>query len=148
MGPFVVRSWAAVLTILNFYPSGTILRVTKQGLPHPKVFGMFWSVGMPEGQVADYRKVLPGGAGFHVKDFQTHYEVHIDRVHPDINVIEHLRHDAPSAFVASSTALGALVGTALGRSGGAALAGAAVGGLVGLLLLPDAAKTPVAPAAH
>lgn len=89
---------------------------------------------MPEGQDADYRLVLLGGAGFHVRDFTTHYDAHIDQVHPDVNPVEHLRRDAPRAFIASGVALGALVGRGVGTSKEATLAGAAIGGLFAALL--------------
>jgi hypothetical protein len=125
-----MTSWRDVLSILRGEPTGTILRVPKLHLPHPSTFRMSESIGLPEGQRADYRKILRNGRGFHVKDFGTHYEAHIDAVHPDIDLLAHLRTDAPGAYVTGGVALGALLGAAFGKSKESALFGAIVGGMV------------------
>ena len=130
-----ISSWGDVIIILSRQPTGCIVRVPKGPLPHPRVFGMESSLGFPAGQTADYRKRLEGGTGFHVRDFGTHYEAHIDAVHPSVDFLEHLRKDAPGTFVSGGAALGALLGTALGRSQNAALVGAAIGAVVGALAL-------------
>jgi len=92
------------------------------------------SVGLPEGQDSDYRLVLADGAGLHVKDFGTHYETHIDEVHPDVDIVEHLRRDAPGVFVASGAALGAVIGGGVGSSKNSTFVGAAIGGLFATML--------------
>jgi hypothetical protein len=127
-------TWPDVLANLRPHALGTVLRFPKGRLPHPRTFGMTESVGLPEGQAADFRKVLSGGQGLHVKDFETHYEAHLDAVHPSINLHEHLRIDAPGTYVAGGVALGALIGSAMGKSKESALVGAAVGGVVAALL--------------
>jgi len=127
-------TWGGVVQVLQQYAPRTVCRVEKGVLPHPCAAGMKASIGMPEGQTADYRLVLLGGAGFHVKDFGSHYEAHIDEVHPDVNAIEHLRRDAPGVFIASGAALGAVIGRSVGTSKEATLAGAALGGLFAALL--------------
>lgn len=134
MNGYRQATWGSVIQLLAHHSPRTVCRVEKGALPHPLAAGMKRSIGMPEGQAADYRLVLLGGAGFHVKDFTTHYEAHIDEVHPDVNAIEHLRRDAPGTFIASGVALGAIVGRGVGTSKEAALAGAALGGLFAALL--------------
>jgi len=128
-----LHSWQDVVRALSHRPAGTILRVRKGILTHPRRAGMMASVGLPEGQSADWRKRLPGGRGLHVKVFGDHYEAHIDRVHPDVNPVEHLRQDAPGVFVGSGVALGAAVGAAMGRSGASTAVGAALGGVLAAL---------------
>jgi hypothetical protein len=128
-------TWNGVVRVLQNYTPRTICRVEKGLLPHPRAVGMKLSIGMPEGQSADYRLLLPRNEGLHVKDFGTHYEAHIDEVHPDVNAIEHLRRDAPGAFIASGVALGAMIGKRVGTTKDAALAGAALGGLFAALLV-------------
>lgn len=135
-----VSAWADVIMFLAKNPVGSVLRLPKGILPHPKTFGMTTSVGLPEGQRADYRKQLARGAGFHVKDFGTHYEAHLDRVHPDVNLVEHLRVDAPGTFVAGGAALGALAGLALGGSKDDVLVGAALGGLLSAIAIENQAQ--------
>ena len=125
-----VSSWNGVIRVLSRYEPRTILRVEKGVLGHPKTAGMTTSIGLPEGQLADYRLVLSSGAGLHVKDFGSHYEAHIDEVHPDVDAMEHLRRDAPGVYIAGGAALGAAVGRTLGTSKNATLVGALFGGLI------------------
>jgi hypothetical protein len=132
--------WPDVVLFLARNPAGSVLRLLKGVLPHPKTFGMTTSIGLPEGQRADYRKRLASGAGFHVKDFGAHYEAHLDRVHPDLNLVEHLRVDAPGTFIAGGAALGALAGLALGGSKDNVLVGAALGGLLSAIALENQAQ--------
>jgi len=103
-------------------------------LPHPQVVGMTLSIGLPEGQVADYRYAFSDGSGVHVKDFGGHYQVHLDEVHPGVDPIEHLRRDAPEALIGGSVALGAIIGGIFGKSWQSALTGAAIAGLAGVIL--------------
>jgi hypothetical protein len=138
-----------VVMFLAKNPAGSVLRLPKGILPHPRAFGMTTSVGLPEGQRADYRKQLASGAGFHVKDFGAHYEAHLDRVHPDVNLVEHLRVDAPGTFVAGGAALGALAGLALGGSKDDVLVGAVLGGFLSAIALENQAQpTPRSPYAR
>lgn len=128
------RTWREVIATLSAESKGAVARIPKGLLPHPRTAGMKESIGLPVGQTADFRLMLASGAGFHVQDHGTHYEAHIDEVHPDVNPFEHLRKDAPGTFIAGSAALGAMVGSAIGRKGEAAWVGAALGALGGLLL--------------
>lgn len=128
-----IRTWVDAARVLASQQQGAVLRVRKGTLPHPEVAGMRESIGLPEGQHADFRKLLRGGRGFHVKDFGRYYEAHVDEVHPDVSALEHLRQDAPDVYVSGSIALGAVVGTAIGKTPRAALVGAAIGGLLALL---------------
>lgn len=130
-------TWANVVQTLEAHPPLTIMQVGKRGTPHPRTFLMTPSIGLPVGQSADYRRVLPCGRGFHVRDFGTHYEAHIDEVHPAVDLLEHLRRDSPGTFVAGGAGVGAALGALLGRSKEATLAGA----LLGALLASVAANT-------
>ena len=123
-------TWATVVQVLEAHPPLSILQVSKHGTPHPRTFQMSPSLGLPVGQTADYRRVLPCGRGFHVRDFGTHYEAHIDEVHPAVDLIEHLRRDSPGTFVAGGAGVGAALGALLGRSKEATLAGALLGALI------------------
>lgn len=129
-----VSTWTGLVCVLRGYQPRTIFRCEKGVLPHPLAAGMSRSVGLPEGQDSDYRLVLADGAGLHVKDFGTHYETHIDEVHPDVDIVEHLRRDAPGVFVASGAALGAVIGGGVGSSKNSTFVGAAIGGLFATML--------------
>ncbi len=133
MNTIALRTWQDVVLALSHRPAGTILRLRKGLLVHPRRAGMKPSVGLPEGQSADWRRRLAGGRGLHVKVFRDHYEAHIDRVHPDVNPVEHLRQDAPGVFVGGGVALGAALGAAVGRWGSSTAVGAALGGVLAAL---------------
>ncbi len=129
-----VTTWNGVVRVLKQYSPRTVVEIPKGGLPHPRAAGLSRSIGLPEGQSSDYRALLRGGAGLHVKDFGTHYEAHIDEVHPDVDAIEHLRVDAPGVFVAGGVALGAVVARSLGASRDATVVGGVLGGLLAALV--------------
>lgn len=132
-------TWDEVVDQLADRPWRTRVRLEKNALPHPLAVGLQRSTGMPEGQIADYRWLLKNGVGLHVKDFGTHYEAHLDEVHPAVDAVEHLRQDAPEVYVGGAVVLGALVGGLVGRGGKGALVGAAFMGL-GALFLAALAK--------
>ena len=111
----IARNWDDVVSILQDEPAGSVIRLRKGLLPHPRTHGLARSAGLPLGQVADYRLELIDGSGLHVRDFGRHYEAHIDQAHPGGVEAEHPRRDAPAAFVAGGVALGATIGGALGN---------------------------------
>lgn len=129
-------SWEQVLDLLQQESPGTILRLPKHWVPHPEDAGAIRSLGLPFGQSADFRWRLGDCTGLHVRDFQGFYEAHLDEVHPACGFVEHLRQDAPHAYVAGMAALGALSGLLLGRSKESTLVGAGLGALIGALTAP------------
>jgi hypothetical protein len=96
------------------------------------------SIGLPEGQSASYRKVLRDGADLTVMDFGGHYEIRIDAVVASPA-------DETASIIAGGTALGALVGSAFGRSKDAVLAAAAVGGVLAALFADPAVPAAISP---
>lgn len=127
--------WSDVILALWPPDATQRMRIPKNQISHPLATkGMKPGIGLPEGQSNDYRlQLVPSNAGLHVKEFKNHYEAHIDKVHPAVNFVEHIRQDAPGMFVGTTAAMGALVGVAAGRSADAALVGALIGGLFGAL---------------
>lgn len=123
-------TWRRIGLQLARHPPGTVWRIEKHLVPHPEDDGLQPSIGLPIGQSADFRLRLPNCLGLHVHDFGRHYQAHVDRVHPDCGVVEHLRRDAPEAYLTAGVALGALLGALLGKKSDAVLAGAALGGLL------------------
>lgn len=129
-------SWSDVVVQLWPPDASRRLRIPRGLIPHPlTVRNMRPSVGLPEGQLRDFRAVLePTSAGLHVKEFANHYEAHVDAVHPAHGVAEHVRVDAPGALIGGSAALGAIIGASIGASGPASAVGALVGGLLGVFV--------------
>jgi len=123
--------WLQVFAQVEQHPPRTPVRIEKAGLPHPRDAGARVSVGIPRGQIADFR--FPPDhrcRGLHVQDFGDHWQVHVDEVHPACDVLDHLRVDAPGGWVSGGAVVGGIVGLLLGRSKGAMLAGAGIGALL------------------
>jgi hypothetical protein len=133
----IPRTWAQVAAQLKDRPRGTLLRVEKHMVQHPRDGGLRLSVGLPVGQQADWRATYPDCGGLHVRDFGSHYVAHLDRVNPTCDPVGHVVQDTP--HLAGGIAVGALVGLLLSRSKEGLVAGAALGGLLGLAASVEAA---------
>lgn len=131
----LAMSWNAVYSHLLHQPAGTVVPIAKTALADPRLCGAEVSVGWPSGQSADYR--FPPDAtcqGLHVHEFADRWEVHLDRVHPSCDLLEHLRQDAPQALCATTTSIGAVIGGLAGRTLASALFGGGVGLILGLVV--------------
>jgi hypothetical protein len=97
-------TWRDVHDELARRPPRTVLPVDLGALPDPRALGARESIGLPRGQEADLR-FPPDAAcrGLHVQAFPDRWEAHLDRVHPECDLLGHLRGDAPSALVALVT---------------------------------------------
>jgi hypothetical protein len=128
-----ILMWAQVAHRLRASAPGTRIAYAKRVLPHPRQAGAHVSVGLPVGQHSDYRFSPDGNCrGLHVHEYADRWVVHLDQVHPDCDVVEHLRRDAPGTWCLAGAAIGAAAGAALGKNGGAVLAGAGIGLLLAL----------------
>lgn len=123
-------TWSEIAQQLGAAEPNTLLRLEKREVQHPRDAGMRLSMGLPIGQNADYRMSYPHCGGLHVRDYGTYYTAHLDRANPHCDPIAHAVQDTPQ--IAGGVALGALLGLLLGNSREATLAGAALGGLLGL----------------
>lgn len=126
-------TWTDAVRALWPPESGKRLLIPKHQIAHPTaVHGMTRTVGLPEGQVGDYRlQLAPTQAGLHVREFQEHYEAMLAVIDLSVKAFDYLA-KAPSSVGAAAT-FGAIIGAAVGRSGGAAAAGAVIGGLLASL---------------
>jgi hypothetical protein len=87
--------WAAVLEALREHAQGAEASIDRASIVHPAAAGAVRSVGLPRGQVGDWRfPPLGDGAGLHVQDFgQAGWRAHLDAVHPSVSLRGHLEHD-------------------------------------------------------
>lgn len=124
-----VLTWAQVAADLRRRPLPACVRLATWQVEHPQAAGMTPSVGLPVGQLADWRMPHPNCHGLHVREYPGYYTAHVDKINPRCDLPGHLAADAP--LVGGGAALGALVGLVLGESPGAMLLGALIGGAVG-----------------
>jgi len=125
-------NWDEVRARLEAMPPGSRISLLRDGMPHPEASGARRDLGLPAGQLADWR--FPPGedcTGLHVHEHAERWEAHLDRVHPACSLVGHVQHDAPQLLVAGGAALGAFAGRSslLGMAVGAVL-----GGVVGAAL--------------
>lgn len=101
-------------------------------LPHPSEAGAARSLGLPRGQLRDWRFAPnPDASGVHVHEMHGGvFAAHLDRVHPDAGLVAHLRADAPEVLLAGGPLVGAAVGLLVGRPGLFFTIGAAIGALL------------------
>lgn len=128
-----IWNWQQALNQLWNEPHSTELRLEKHAVQHPRDAGLRVGMGLPLGQIADYRLRLADNRGLHVRDFGSYYLAHIDQTDPACDPLLHLLQDAPKTAVSTFAAVGALLGLALGQNEKAAGVGAALGLLAGSL---------------
>ncbi|MGC8981991.1 MAG: hypothetical protein ACP5JU_03540, partial [Minisyncoccia bacterium] len=57
-------------------------------------------IGEPKGQIADWRASFKdSNTGFHVVEYNDHYETHIDKIDPLKDPIGHLVNDSPGTII-------------------------------------------------
>lgn len=120
-----IGSWLDVEQLLEARPPGTLLRVPRGWLEHPKTNGMKASAALPLGQRGDYFKRLDENTGLHVADFRDYFVVR------RCEIVELTRPTGvckAQALASGAVALGALIGMTLGRSERATLVSAALTG--------------------
>lgn len=84
-----MQTWAAIASRAR-RKGGEVL-VRKGAVPHPRRSrGFVRSIGLPTGQIADWRKTLPGGECLHVHEHRTFYAVHVDLFDPHESPVSHL----------------------------------------------------------
>lgn len=124
-------SWAQVALYLQQQPPGTLVRLHASQVEHPLDAGMSQSLGMPTGQRADYRLDVSDDWRLAVLDFGIHYDAWLESI-VKRSALENALRESPGSTVMGATALGALLGLAVGRSERSALTGAVIGGLAAL----------------
>lgn len=74
---------------------GQNVAVLKDETKTPAEQGFRRSIGLVKGQNKDWRLALSNGSGVHVREYDNHYEVHIDTVDPSKSIVKHLAADTP-----------------------------------------------------
>ncbi|AFZ70784.1 hypothetical protein Calag_1062 [Caldisphaera lagunensis DSM 15908] len=86
--------WSDVERFLYYRPYHYHVLIKKTNIGHPKESGYKRSYGEYNGEKYDWRKTLIDGSCAHVREYDTYYIVHRDRVNPDDNLIKHIALDS------------------------------------------------------
>lgn len=122
------QTWVQVSRALAARPDVEFLRVDKGSIAHPRDEGMVRSVGLPVGQLVDWRWPHPHCGRLHVREFTTYFTCHLDHANPHCEPVEHLA-DTPQ--LVAGAALGAFLGIVFGKTKEAGVVGGVIGALLG-----------------
>lgn len=87
-------------------PARKAVSIKVPDFAHPRLVpGFVRDVGLPVGQISDYRWSLPDGSCVHVQDFGHCITAHWDEVDPTPGIAERIRHCLVDAPVASCLAV-------------------------------------------
>lgn len=129
-------TWLEIEAELRQLPPGASLSFARDQLPHPQDAGAARSIGVPSGQVADWRFAPTADCrGLHVHELADGWRAHLDAIHPSCDLLGHLQADAPGTLLVAGVLTGAAAGALLGRAVGPAALGATLGFLSASLLL-------------
>ena len=83
-------TWDEVRARVAALPRGGVLAIPKGAIAHPASAGAVRAVGLPVGQLRDFR-FPPDRAcqGVHVHEYARDWRVHLDRVHPSCSLLGH-----------------------------------------------------------
>jgi len=98
-----LKSWRSkeIFERILLTPSGYVLRLPKSIMKHPLLDGFRRDIGLPKGELANWRLGLKDGSCVHVREYVDCYAVHLDKVDPNVSLIEHLRKDLPDFYIAA-----------------------------------------------
>ncbi len=119
-----MQNWTTIARVLSRRPARTQLRVQRSAIEHPVHAGLRRTVGVPRGQIADYRLPLGPETWLHVTEYAHEYLVHRE-VRARTTPVA-----AAPAKPGAGALLGFFVGLALGGTVSGALAGLALGAVV------------------
>jgi hypothetical protein len=133
-----MKQWGKILNKLKNYPTGSFAKIQKSKIINPIYEGFSPSFGIPEGQTSDYRIELPNKKCFHIREFDTYYDAHIDVISPNQSILGHLEKDAPITFILLSIGLGGLIDYMLNKK---YLTGLTIGASIALFKLASDEST-------
>lgn len=136
-------TWNQIIAELTQSGSDALARVPAYKMQHPRAAGLRQTFGGPFGQRASYRALLSDGTSLCVEDFGHVYEAHLEGPAPAVQPAP--RAPATEAVV-GLTALGALLGLALGGNKESVITGALLGGVSALatVAVAEADRSPQA----
>jgi hypothetical protein len=97
------------------------LTVLKSEIPHPRDAGATAGIGLPRGQLSDWRfPALADCSSMHVSEFAGVWSAHVDAKHPACDPIGHVRDDVLPAIVRTLKAASVVAAEAWSRTASAA----------------------------
>jgi len=131
--------WGSVLHALCGMHDDAALLYYKAGVPHPRAAGAVPSLGLPRGQLTDWRfRPEHPCHGLHIQEYADRWEGRLDRPSRGTASMTYVHGNAEAARLATGAAFGALIGLAVSERdhGEGALVGAGFGFLLALALMP------------
>lgn len=135
--------WADIISSLAKSGPNSVARIPVHQMQHPRDAGIEQTFGAPYGQRASYRALLTDGCTLCIEQFDSSYEARLEK--PSSAPPRAMTSQSAAAeAIASSTALGALLGLAFGGKKESVLTGALLGGVSGLatIAVTEAASSP------
>lgn len=84
-----MQTWAKIAARCRRSLRGEV-EVRKGSVKHPRYSrGFVRSIGLPQGERANWRKTLSGGECLHVKEYRSFYSVHVDLFDPHEQPLQH-----------------------------------------------------------
>ena len=91
----------------------------------------------PQGQLRDYELTLSDGKRIHVREFKDKYRAHWDIVSPSVDILEHLRRDAPHWLITLCSLGASAITYLISRDAKKALSAAVLGFLLGVVITEE-----------
>jgi hypothetical protein len=132
-----MNSWLKIIPLILQKPAHVDVIIPSHQVVEPTKEGFRETLGDIQGQKKDYELTLQDGRRIHVTEFEKSYKAHWDRFSPLVNVVGHMRYDAPHWWIFACLLGGASIGALGARDRVAgAVVGGTIGTLVGFLSLP------------
>lgn len=138
-----MKTWSEILNELSSSPFGTKVTILKNEIISPKDAGAVKSIGVPYGQIADWRfKPETNCTGLHIHEYSNEWVAHLDQVHPQCSLIRHLKYDAPGTLLTITSSTGLILGKLLKNK---PMIGGGIGFFAGLGLILTNKRSAKAP---
>jgi len=131
-------SWRGLIYRILENPPHVDITISKHLVANPLEEGFTETfLSEPQGQLRDYELTLPDGKRIHVREFEGQYRAHWDIISPSVDVLEHLRRDAPHWLVTLCSLGASAIAYLISRDTEKAISAAVLGFLLGVVITEE-----------
>jgi len=131
-------SWRDFICKILENPPHVDITISKHLVANPLEEGFTETfLSEPQGQLRDYELILPDGKRIHIREFKDRYRAHWDIVSPSVDVLEHLRRDAPHWPITLCSLGASAITYLISRDTEKALSAAVLGFLLGAVITEE-----------